>query len=286
MGRNASSIIYIGSSFSQFQERDICRQHKKIFWRIFAPFILIEGLLFVILFVVFHYDINNLINTFVIGGGTGPGSYYPWIYFQVALILPVLNKWMRKKTKFQLAITSLLICELLEIAFSLIDFPDWIYRLLAIRYLFLLYFAWLWVEQGITINKKTTILSLLSMASIIYFEYYSVNDEPIFFNTAWKFHRWPCYYFVATMGVYLLYCLFHAISKSHLVERGIKMLAKCSYEIFLIQMLVCSVFLSLSFIPNPFIRLVFRILFIFILSIIGGFVFNKYYNTIIMKKSN
>ena len=279
-------LFILVQAFHSFKKETTVVSVKKIFWRIFLPFILFEGLIFVILLFVYHYNINNLINSFLIGGGTGPGSYYPWIYLQVALILPIFNKWMRNKSNFQLAITFLLICELFEIGFSLIDFPDWIYRLLAIRYLFLFYFAWLWVEQGITINKKTIILSLLSIASIIYFEYYSVNDEPLFFNTSWKFHRWPCYYFVATMGVYLLYCLFRVISKNHHVERGVKMLAKCSYEIFLTQMLVCSVFPSLNFIPNPFIRLAFRILLIFTLSIIGGFVFNKYYNTIIMKKIN
>ena len=62
-----------------------------------------------------YYDESPTINL-IVGSDWGyssygwAGSYYPWIYLQVAFILPIFNKWMRNKSNFQLAITFLLIC--------------------------------------------------------------------------------------------------------------------------------------------------------------------------------
>ena len=193
-------LFILVQAFHSFKKETSVVSIKKMFWRIFAPFILIEGLLFVILLFVYHYNIKSLINSFLFSGGTGPGSYYPWIYLQIALLLPLFKKWMTWLSIWQLAVSFLVICEGFEYVASIIDFPDLLYRLLAIRYIFLLYLAWLWVKTGIVINAKTITLSLLSMLSIVYFEFYSINDEPLFYNTAWKFHRWPCYYYVAIGG--------------------------------------------------------------------------------------
>lgn len=64
------------------------------------------------------------------------------------------------------------------------------------------------------------------------------------------------------------------------------MLAKCSYEIFLVQMAAYATFPSLSFIQNDTFRVLTRIVFIFAISIIGGYVFNRYYKTIVLKRVN
>lgn len=257
---------------------------RKVLLRVFIPFIFVEFLLFVVLLGVFHINHTELVTRFLHSGGLGPGSYYPWIYLQVALILPFFFKWMQKRSKLQLAIVFLLICEALEFVAALIDFPDWIYRLFLFRYLFLFYLAWIWVKDGIVINRTTVILSLISFTSIIYFEYFSINDEPFFYNTVWKFHRWPCYYYVAILGTFMLNCIFKTISKYPQMRRAIKMLARCSYEIFLVQMFVCQVFPSLSCISEGFLRTALKIFLIFAISIIGGYYFNRYYNSIVLKK--
>ena len=145
-------------------------------------------------------DTLSLLINFMKAGGIGPGSYYPWVYLQIAVLLPFFRKWMDKISKIQLTIIFLVICESLEIVVSVIDLPDSLYRLLAIRYLFLFYLGWIWVKEGIVIDTKMILISLISFLSIIYFEYISVNDEILFYNTAWKYHRWPCYYFVAMGG--------------------------------------------------------------------------------------
>ena len=70
------------------------------------------------------------------------------------------------------------------------------------------------------------------------------------------------------------------------MEQCVKMLAKCSYEIFLVQMAVCVVFPSLDFIPNEGFRIATRIIFIFAFSILGGYLFNRYYKTLVLKRIN
>ena len=258
---------------------------KKIFWRVFFPFILVELGIFSIQLWIYHYDINTLLKNWLRWGGAGPGSYYPWVYAQIALLLPLLKKWMQNFSKLQLAMVFIAMCEGFEFVLSVIDFPDWLYRLLAIRYLFLIYLAWIWVENEIELNSKVITLSILSFLSVIYFGYYSVNDEPIFYNTAWKTHRWPCFYYVAFGGTFLLYMLWRGISKNHFIKSTVKMLAKCSYEIFLVQMAVCATFPALSFITNGVLHIITKILLIFTISIIGGYVFNRYYESLVLKKT-
>lgn len=75
----------------------------------------------------------------------------------------------------------------------------------------------------------------------------------------------------------------------------IKLLAKCSYEIFLIQMLVICVYpegliyelLTMAGIVNHtlvmIIQLILKIIVVFTLSIFLGYYFNLYYNRIVNK---
>ena len=118
----------------------------------------------------------------------------------------------------QLFVFFFFIAEGLEITCSLIQPSGRLFRLLAIKYLFLVLFGWIWVKEGIILNRKMVILSLLSALTILYFEYVAVyfhmDNEPWFFNTAWTFHRWPCYYFCANGLVYLLYIIWQRFKKN------------------------------------------------------------------------
>lgn len=266
---------------------------KKILLRIVLPYFLVQSIALIYLL---SSEFSKL-NSYLLGGGAGPGSYYPWIYIQIALLLPFAKKWLDnyQEDKIKVMITFLVICESFEILFSVIDLPDRIYRLLAIRYLFLLYLAWIWVKNGIVINKLTTILSVLSFIAIIYFEYFSIDDEVLFYKTSWKYHRWPCYYFIAIWGGYLLKLFFDIIHCNQFVLKTVRLLARCSYEIFLIQMLVLYVYPDGFFneliikvgINNHlfvfFLQLILKIIIVFSLSIYVGYYFNLYYNRILNK---
>ncbi len=289
-------LFVMVQAFHGFKKDTLNINLKKIFYRVILPYFIIQ-LIPLFLLILLSHNFSRLAS-FLVSGGVGPGSYYPWVFIQIALLLPFVKKWLDKnhEDKTKVLLSFLIICELFEVLFSIIDLPDEIYRLLAIRYVFLLYLAWIWVRDGIVINKRTTILSILSFMAIIYFEYFSVDDEVLFYNTAWKFHRWPCYYFVAIWGGYLLRMLFEIISDNKYIMKLIRLLAKCSYEIFLIQMLVIFLYPSsyikdciiMSGVENHiivvFIDLVLKIFIVFTLSIYIGYYFNLYYNKLVIKK--
>lgn len=141
----------------------------------------------------------------------------------------------------------------------------------------LVYLGWLWVNYGIVINWKTIFISLISAFTIIYFEYFHINNEPFFYSTGWSYHRWPCYFWVAWMGSYFLYLLYCLLAKYTFIDKCIKLLAKCSYEIFLIQMAACTLCPNFSLLGNPHLGVLLRTLLIFIFSIGGGYFFNNFY---------
>ena len=259
--------------------------YKKIFLRVVLPYLLVQS--FALIYLLSAAPALSYL--FFKDGGVGPGSYYPWIFIQIALLLPFAKKWLDKSNvdKTKVLIIFLVVCESFEILFSIINLPDELYRLLAVRYIFLIYLAWIWVKEGVVINKQTTLLSALSFMAIIYFEYFSVDDEVLFYNTAWKFHRWPCYYFVANWGVYLLRKLYEQLCGKTYIMRPIKLLARCSYEIFLIQMLILFFYpiyghLITGGIDNQInsvvIQLLLKIVLVFTLSIYLGYYYNLYYN--------
>ena len=222
------------------------------------------------------------------GGGYGPGSYYPWIYLQVALLLPLFGFILRKSSKTTALIIFLLICEGLEIIFSLIDCPDWIYRLLAVRYLFLIYLGWKWAKEGIKINWLSIALSVISLIAIVYFEYFSVDDEPWFFATKWKTHRWPCYYFVANGFTALLYVIWRRINEKHIVRQLIKIIAASSYEIFLIQM--ATIYLvkydQMPFVSNSIVKYGIWFILVWVVALVGGIGLHKLISATKIKSYN
>lgn len=191
-------LFVLIQAFHGFKKVTLDINLKKIFLRVVLPYIIIQSVAFIFLLCK---DPSGLYS-FIGSGGAGPGSYYPWVYIQIALLLPFVKKCVDKNKAHQtiVLISFLIICEAFEMLFSLIDIPDGIYRLLAVRYIFLLYLAWIWVKDGIVISRINIILSILSFIAIVYFVYFSVDDEILFYNTAWKNHRWPCYFFVANGG--------------------------------------------------------------------------------------
>ena len=253
----------------------------RIFTRVLIPFIVIQVFIVAVLFVGNGFSgFGKLLSYFFDNGGYGQGDYYPFIYAQIALLLPIfyrMTSWV--KDDRVLLILFIIICELLEIASSYVHFSDTLYRLLAIRYLFLIYFGWKWAKNGISMNIGTLVVSLLSLASIIYFVWYNNNCEPWFFDTSWKYHRWPCYFFVAELGVFFLYKLWGIISKYSLIMRAVSFMSRCSYDIFLAQMLAYVLFPMelFSFFPMPVLG---RFITAFVFSILFGQVLHKFFSCV------
>ena len=202
----------------------------QIFKRILIPFFIMELFIIGAFSLVGHIKCNYF--------GEGPGSYYPWVYLQFAVILPTIRPIFERFDKYTILLVFLFISILGEILCSLFDVSEETYRLLCLRYLFLIPLGWLWVRDGVIINKVTILLSIISLLTIIWFAYGNFDNEPLFFNTNWYNCHWICYFFVAWLGIYILYIVWNRIKNNSVIYKISSILAYCSYEIFLVQMVL------------------------------------------------
>ena len=251
---------------------------KKMAKRIVLPFAIIQIVIFVILALLSEDDVCKLLNISVlIRGGYGPGSYYFWVYIEFAFLLRWAFPYLERHNVKTLTIVFIIISMIIDIICSITNMPEQLYRLLALRYVFLILLGYLWVKQGIVLNKRTTALAVCSILATLFFSYTNFDLEPLFFTTGWKTHRWLCYYFIATLFVVLLKRIYNNVSKHKIVDKIIREIGKCSYDIFLFQMAVFTLFTSnrLAFIENDYIRIMLWMVIAFLASIVGGVVFNK-----------
>lgn len=208
----------------------------------------------------------------LISGGFGPGSYYIWIYLQIAVLLVLMWPWLRKLSLLQSVIVFLIISIGFEVLFSIVDCPDWLYRLLCVRYLFLIPLGLIWVEKGVSENWSNTLLSVISIVAVLFFVFTDYDLEPFFFNTGWETHRWICYFYIPFLLTYGLYMVWDRVKNIKYVQDMSKWTAARSYEIFLAQMGVFACFSSsfLAFIPNAMARFTVWAIVVFTLSIVLG----------------
>ena len=225
---------------------------KKVFDRILKPFIIIQVLLLIVNIAVSADTINMVIYKTLRGGGMGPGSYYPWIYIQFALILPFMYKALNRYDLKKLFIICLAMSFAIEVLCSLIDMPERLYRVLALRYMFLVYFGIEWCRKGIYLSNRGIILGTIGLCAVIFFNYFYAPLEPLFFETGWKSDRWITFLFVMYIYVPVIYLIYQKLSCK--IVKIFKHLGKASFEIFLCQMFICHIIkpdVVGHFIDNP-----------------------------------
>lgn len=215
---------------------------KKIFKRIVVPFVIAQGIILLSIVIGYYFFHTGRITSptieWVRSGGSGPGSFYFWIYLQFVILLPCVG-WLQKRITLPFwgwAIVFVVISELLEIACSLTHINPEIYRLCAFRYVFLIYGGYLWAKEGIKLNWYTILLSIVSIAAIYLFQYKQVTFEPWVFDTAWRYFHWFCYFFAIWLLAYATNAL-RSAGGGHFAQ-SFQTLGKYSYEIFIFQMLV------------------------------------------------
>lgn len=206
----------------------------------------------------------------LISGGLGPGSYYIWIYLQIAVLLVIIWPWLKKLSIRQALFIGVTVSVGFEILFSFINLPDWFYRLLCVRYLFLIPLGLIWVEKGVLLDGKTIILSFLSIIAVLFFVFTNYDLEPFFYNTGWETHRWVCYFYLPFLLTYVLFLIWIRLRKW--AANTIKWIAARSYEIYLAQMAVFACLSSkvLIFVSNGIVRFVLCAMVAFTLSILFG----------------
>lgn len=218
---------------------DSCKWNiLKVIKRAFVPFLLVELLIIGFTMVLHPTELwVQIIKKSAYWGGMGPGSYYPWVYFQFALLLPLLSPLFRQLSIAQLTIIFLGGSIGVEVFFSLLQPPDWVYRLLCIRYIYLIYLGYLLLEKGIALNFYTICLSVVSLLFSWFFYIKGGVLFPFFYNSIeWPTCHWVCYFYIVYPLLYVLCNYFYRLSSNSFVENFICALGSHSYAVYIFQM--------------------------------------------------
>lgn len=215
-------------------------QIKKLLKRIVLPFVFVE------LGLILFGSICHIINTpqwafsdyllrVLKCGGSGSGAYYPWIYIQFAIILPIFIPIIKKLNLLGLALFFIALSQAIEFICSITNIPEWIYRLLCIRYVFVIYLGFVLATKGFSINNMTILLAILSLFCLLFFSYVNADLSPFFYKSVdkWSTCHWPCYICFAFILV-VIHKLYDKFSTR--IVQFFKKAGKYSYEIFLFQM--------------------------------------------------
>lgn len=258
----------------------------KVIWnRIFGPFLAIEIFILALIY-LFNKESFNLLEI-IKQGGYGQGSYYPWVYLQMSILIPLLRPICVKFNKGESFLFFLLISETIEILCSFIHLPEYIYRLLCLRFIMLIWFGWMWVYEGIKINAITVLLSLFGLFSYYLLLYYKEGLEPWFYSAGFLTQKWPCYFWVSILLVYILYAIYSITVKSERIMYIVKILSSASYEIFLVQMAYYAVIKErfFAFLGSHYLQYGIWFLSAFVVSISCGVLLYLFENRYLMKKT-
>lgn len=241
-------IFFLIQAFHFYKKVDSSFKIENLCKRIILPFFILE-----LIIAPIYLSINkdaSIISIFA-NGGCGPGSYYPWCFVQFAILLPLFSPLLKSKLKeSRKALIFLAISIVAEWGASEL-LPGTAYRLCAARYIFLVYLGYVWATFGVMINNKTILLSIFSVLVIVVFAYSDMNFTKVIDQHGWHSHVWPCYFWPAFLYIFLLYPCSLFIQRTKYLEILIRNLSRSSYEVFLTQMAILTIFRAenLSFLP-------------------------------------
>ncbi len=248
----------------------------KFIKRIFIPFFLFELIIVCVSFMKNDFNLAS----FLLGGGNGMGSYYPWLYFQFWLLFPFIYTLVKMRWG---GILLIIVSVIIEILFTLLftnntfkEIADPIWRLFVGKYIFIIYIAYLLVENKFTLKKFYPLILLGGIYCIIH-RYQILNLQPWFYTTksfAWNGVHWPMYFYTG----FFFFILYKYTQKLPMWIKSILLwMGKNSWELFLSQMLYFSLF-SMNDMP-PSNRLV-KIFLFPLLGIIFCVISTLFYNKI------
>lgn len=245
----------------QLYKKEYCGinlQFGKIWKRALFPFLLVQVILFT--YVVITQPTRTLHSITMIvyyWGGRGPGSYYPWIYIQFAILLPLLRPLFQRLDEKALLVLFLGLSIGSELMCYYTNMSDWVYRLLFLRYIFLIYLGYQMVVRGIVLNLFTVSLSIISLIAVYCFVILHVDWSPFFFDSKyWPTCHWICYFYIAYPMLYLLCKFFYWLPPNSKFENLFCKMGRHSYAIFIFQLFYFFIFgplleNELSGIGNP-----------------------------------
>lgn len=251
----------------------------KIVKRIVFPFLITQCAI-LSLKLIRHPEESSVFLQNILHGGQGPGSYYPWLYLEFAIVLWLLRPLFRNFSFKAIIVFTTVVSIALEFVSSYVDFSPAVYRLLFFRYFFLIALAIDWIYNGIVLDAKRLVLSVVSIGAACLFYIKTPNLEPFFFDNAWTVYHWICYFSSA-------YLLVHILKKVHILLLGkgprassfIEACGKSSYEIFLFQMFIFTSIRKewFSFTSMPSANFICWFIFVNSVSIVPIVLFKKFY---------
>ena len=241
-GKMAVPIFLVIQCFHVFKRNlFFCPSFSKLYKRILKPFFIVSLLILMIKYILGDFLLSDM--SFWLkalkSGGWGPGCYFPWIYIQFAILAPVIYRLLQgKSNKFQ--ISSILIGSIVtEVVFTYMGGEEWLWRILAIRYLFLMTISFSLCKSHIRLTKTNMVLSIIGLFFIALFEYEDFSYTPLFFDSAcnWKSTHWVCFLYLFLL---IFFIRMRYEKSSGFMKVAISYLGKASFEIFLVQMIIFS----------------------------------------------
>lgn len=250
----------------------------KVWRRVVRPFFIVEFVLFALW--LYNDFLTNAFalptfkeSIFMLAGG--PGSYYPWIYIQFAFFLPFFKSLFKFRLIYTLII-FIILSQLSEIVCKLSDMPEWIYRLTFSRYIFLVFLGFLLATKGYVLKWTTLLMSVISLASVFFFTYTTIDCAPFFYNVeAWSTCHWMCYIYISFLVIVGLKFVFLFLQNKVIITH-IKLIGIYSYEIYLFQLVYFTyiseyVNNSLSIKENPMMNTIVSVL----LCVVPVYIYNN-----------
>ena len=199
--------------------------------RLVYPFLFIW-----ILQVIAHYLILDGLSfttlvTSLFTGGWGPGSYFILVIIQATLLLPLIYLLMKKNLAAG-TIILFIISILLDVICMMIDVPGSVYRVIIVRYVFVLVLGvWLSLNPG-KINYKWLIP--LPIMSAVYIAGVYYEEWNFFVERYWQSQHAPSYFW--TLLLVIIGLKAYQFTAGNPLSRLLVKMGKASYHIYLIQM--------------------------------------------------
>ena len=143
----------------------------KLWKRIMKPYIMMVALMFIVQFFMYYDMTDGTFSPTLYWEKRGPGSYYIFIYIEMAFVIPLFAPLFRKFSTKWLLVIFLILSQVVEIACSLTHCPDNIYRIVFFRYIFLIFIGYLLATKGLELNKLTITAGIFSMLFLYLFAY-------------------------------------------------------------------------------------------------------------------
>lgn len=209
----------------------------KLWKRILRPFIIMIALMFLVQYFIYYDTTEGLFSPSLYWDRRGPGSYYIFIYLELAIVIPLFAPLFKKLSTKWLFFIFVIISQIVELIFSITQCPDNIYRITFFRYTFLIFIGYLLATKGLELNRLTILGGIISMAFLYLFAYTDINMEPLFCThlSLWPLCHWVCYIYIAYFFLAFLKYTYTKLRSYSSITTYIERVGKFSYEIYLFQ---------------------------------------------------